>query len=110
MPVTVYFNYSHNLSDGCGDTWWAGAGAGGATVLEPLETFQNTRERERAKQNLRRAFSEFHSLILFVLSLINSVWRYESFFNPAAQISCPKNLATDNKRVKTLRNSRYGMR
>ena len=36
MPVTVYFNYSHNLSDGCGDIRWAGAGAGGDAVLEQL--------------------------------------------------------------------------
>lgn len=40
VPVTVYFNYSHNLSDGCGDIWCAGAGPKPATVLEPLETFQ----------------------------------------------------------------------
>ena len=55
VPVTVYFNYSHNLSDGCGDIWWARAGPEGATVLEPLETFQKF-TRDAAKQNLRRAF------------------------------------------------------
>ena len=32
MPVTVDFNYSPNLSDGCGDTRWAG----GDAVLEHL--------------------------------------------------------------------------